>query len=309
MKTIIVGSVALDTVETPFGVHKDILGGSAVHASLAASFFESVGIVGIVGKDFPREHLDFLTGCGIDVSGIHMADGETFRWSGYYEYDMNQAHTRETHLNVLTSFEGKLPESYRSAEYVFLANIDPDVQLSVLSQVQNAKFVACDTMNFWIESKQDALWKVLRKVDLVLMNDAEIRQLTKMSSIPQAAKSLIKSGVKSVIVKKGEHGALFFSKNDHFSAPSYPQETLKDPTGAGDSFAGGLIGFLSYTRDISPENIRRGIVVGSVMASFNVEDFGCDRIRVLKEDEIYRRFEEFRSFSAFEQLDPIATRR
>ena len=188
-----------------------------------------------------------------------------------------------------------------------MANVDPDVQLTVLSKMRRPKFIASDTMNFWIGHKQEALWKVLQKVDFVLMNDAEIRELTKEASLPLAAKKLFSRGVANVIIKKGEHGALYFSPNDHFSAPSFPQDGLKDPTGAGDSFAGGFMGYLAYTGDLTPGNIRRAIIIGSVMASFNVEDFGCGRMRRLREDEIYRRFEDFRRFSEFEQIEPLVT--
>lgn len=305
MSVLIVGSIGLDTVETPFGRKQDILGGSGIHASVAASFHCATAIVGVAGSDFSQEHLDFLKSKNIDVSGLQIRPGETFRWSGYYEYDMNQAHTRDTRLNVYASFDPKIPDKLRKSEFVFLANLDPEIQLKVLDQLDKPKFVAMDTMDFWINSKREALHRVIERVDLVLMNDGEARQFTETPNLPLAANRLLKMGAKSVIIKKGEHGALLFSKEHHFSAPSYPQDQLRDPTGAGDSFAGGFIGYLAQTRDVSEKNLRRAIIVGSVMASFNVEDFSLDRMKRLKQKEIVGRFEEFRRFSEFEALSAL----
>ena len=306
MKVLIVGSIGLDTVETPFGKKIDILGGSAVHAAVSSAFYANTAIMGVAGTDFPKEYIDVLKAMKIDTSGIQILCGETFRWSGYYEYDMNQAHTRDTRLNVYNLFEAKIPEKFKKAEYVFLANLDPEMQLKIIEQLENPKIVAVDTMDFWIKNKNAALKEVIKHVDFVLMNDGEARQFMQTPNIPVAASRLLKMGVKAVIIKKGEHGALLFSNGVHFSAPSYPQKSLRDPTGAGDSFAGGFIGYLAASRDISQSNIRRAIIVGSVMASFNVEDFSLDRMKRLKPCEIHERFGEFRSFSEFEAISTQA---
>ncbi|PIS28079.1 sugar kinase [Candidatus Saganbacteria bacterium CG08_land_8_20_14_0_20_45_16] len=304
MTVLIVGTLGLDTIETPFGLKKDILGGSAVHAAMAASFYSQAAIVGVVGADFPTEHLALLKERGIDVSGIEVGKGETFRWSGYYEYDMNQAHTRDTRLNVYNTFDPKVPDKLKKAEYVFLANLDPQLQLKVIKQLDSPKLIAMDTMDFWINNKREALREVIKQVDFLLLNDGEARQFMETPNIPLAAARLRQLGAKSVIIKKGEHGALLFDQGGrHFSAPSYPQEMLRDPTGAGDSFAGGFIGYLARTQDVSSANIRRAIVVGSVMASFNVEDFSLDRMKRLTPQEIGRRFDEFRGFAEFGALN------
>ncbi|MFH1362357.1 MAG: PfkB family carbohydrate kinase [bacterium] len=302
MKLLIVGTIGLDTIETPFGKRENILGGSVIHAATSASFYTEPAIVGVAGQDFPAEHLEFLKSRKIDVSGVQIMPGETFRWSGYYEYDMNQAHTRETCLNLYENFDPKIPDHLRGAEYVFLANLDPALQIKVLDQLKSPKVVAMDTMNFWIENKRALLAEVIKRVDVVLMNDGEVRQFTGVPNIPQAAAKLRQLGVKDIIIKKGEHGALLFMPGSHFSAPSYPQNVLRDPTGAGDSFAGGFMGYLAKTNDLAEKNLRRAIIVGSVMASFNVEDFSLDRLKRLTEKEIFARFEEFRGFSEFEAL-------
>jgi sugar/nucleoside kinase (ribokinase family) len=302
MSVLIVGSIGLDTVETPFGKKEDILGGSAIHAGISSSFHAPTAIMGVAGADFPKKYLDFLKSKCIDVSGIQILPGETFRWSGYYEFDMNQAHTRDTKLNVYSLFDPKVPDNLKKSEYVFLANLDPELQLKVIDQLENPKIIAMDTMNFWIENKREALHEVIKRVDLVLMNDGEVRQFMETPNIPVAADRLLKLGAKAVIIKKGEHGALLFSKDDHFSAPSYPQDMLRDPTGAGDSFAGGFIGYLAKVGDLSIRNVRRAIIVGSVMASYNVEDFSLDRMKRLERKEIVDRFHEFKKFSEFESI-------
>jgi len=305
MSALIVGTMALDTLETPFGAKADVLGGSAVHSGVAASFFTEVSIVAPIGEDFPQEHLDFLKSRKIDIDGLQKIKGETFRWSGYYEFDMNQAHTRETQLNVLTEFSPKLSPKLSSLPIVFLANLDPEIQLSIINQVKGPKLIAADTMDFWIKSKKDALYEVIKKVDFMLMNESEVRMFMETPNIPLAARRLLKLGVKSVIIKQGEHGALLFTENGHFSAPSYPQDTFKDPTGAGDSFAGGFIGYLAKSGDFSEENIRKALILGSTMASFNIEDFSLDRMRSLKQHEIIDRYNEFREFSKFEAIDNL----
>lgn len=302
MTVLIVGTIGLDTIETPFGKKESILGGSAVHASVSSSFYAKTAILGVAGSDFPEQHLEFLRSRRIDTSGIAILAGDTFRWSGYYEFDMNQAHTRDTRLNVYTLFDPVLPANLKSSEYVFLANLDPELQLKVLDQLEGPELVAMDTMDFWIRNKRDALHEVIKRVDVVLMNDGEARQFMETPNIPIAASRLLELGARAVIIKKGEHGALLFSDGVHFSAPSYPQHMLRDPTGAGDSFAGGFIGYLAKTRDLSQANIRRAIIVGSAMASFNVEDFSLDRMKRLKHKEIIERFDEFRRFSEFEPI-------
>ncbi len=298
---LIVGSMALDTVKTPIGEAVDALGGAADYSSVAASFFSPVQLVGVVGSDFPVEHLDFLSSRNIDLTGVQIVQGgQTFRWSGYYDFDLNVAHTLETHLNVFADFSPTLPDDYRAADYVFLANIDPDLQLEVLNQVTNPKLTMCDTMNFWIEGKRSALLKVLERVDIAVLNDAEARQLTGTLSTIKAAKEIQCIGPKVVIIKKGEHGALLFHNGRHFSAPSYPLETIADPTGAGDSFAGGFIGYLASKDDISEKSMRKAVVYGSVMASFNVEDFSLNRMRTLDSKQINSRYQAFRDIAFFD---------
>ncbi len=294
----IVGSVALDTVKTPFGERKEVLGGAATYASYAASFFTKPGIVAVVGEDFPNEHLELLKKRGIDLSGVKK-QGKTFRWQGYYEYDMNEAKTVKTELNSFEGFRPELPEQYKNAKYVFLANIDPELQLSVLEQVRKPELVVLDTMNLWIETKKRQLIDVIRKVDVLLLNDSEVRQLFETPSLVKAAIAALKLGPKQVIIKKGEHGALLFTDGSHFSAPGYPLENIKDPTGCGDSFAGAMIGHLAKTGDNSEKNIRKAIIYGSVIASFNAEDFSLERIKRLTIPEIEKRFSEFRAMQEF----------
>jgi sugar/nucleoside kinase (ribokinase family) len=302
MTVLIVGTIGLDTIETPFGKKEAVLGGSCTHASVAASFFAPTAIVGVVGADFPEENLRFLNSRRIDTSGVRKLPGETFRWSGYYEYDMNTAHTKETKLNLYNSFDPVVPDDLKTAEYLFLANLNPELQLKALKQMKKPKLVAMDTMNYWIEHKREALHEVIKHVDVLLLNDGEAREFMETPNIPVAASRLLKLGVKSVIIKKGEHGALLFTDGVHFAAPSYPQDQLRDPTGAGDSFAGGFVGYLAKSGDLSEGNIRRAIIVGSVMASFNVEDFSLDRLKRLKDKEIHERFAAFKRFSEFESI-------
>jgi ribokinase len=296
---LIVGSIAFDSIETPFGKVEDVLGGAATYAATAASLFTDVQLVGVVGQDFPQEHLDFLRGRGVDLKGVQVAEGKTFRWSGYYDFDLNTAHTRDTQLNVFEHFDPQIPEEYRDAEYVFLANINPELQLRVLDQVRKPKLVLCDTMNLWIHLSKDKVLEVLRRVDVALMNDGEARQLFETPSLVRAGRRLLEAGPKVGIIKKGEHGALLFSKNTFFAAPSYPLEEVLDPTGAGDSFAGGLAGFVAYTNDPSVENLRKGIVYGSIVASFNVEDFSLNALRRIVPEDVARRYEEFVEMTQF----------
>jgi sugar/nucleoside kinase (ribokinase family) len=298
---LIVGSVAFDSVKTPLGEVDNVLGGAAVYSSTAASFFSPVQLVGVVGQDFPEEHLGFLRSRGVDLEGLQVQPGETFRWKGYYDFDINQAHSLETHLNVFETFRPALPESYRDARYVFLANIDPELQLEVLEQVRAPRLTLCDTMNFWIERKREALLEVLKRVDVAFMNDAEARQLCGTYSLVQAARQVMSLGPKSVIIKKGEHGAVMFTRESHFSAPSYPLEEVRDPTGAGDTFEGGFIGYLAHVDHVTDATLRKAIVYGSVLASFNVEDFSLNRMRRLTMEEIHERYREFRRIAFFEE--------
>lgn len=300
---LIVGSMALDSVRTPAGEVQDALGGAADYASIAASFFAPVQLVGVVGDDFPQEHLDFLASRRIDLGGVQIIPGgKTFRWAGYYDFDLNVAHTLDTQLNVFADFAPSLPAGFKDAPYVFLANIDPDLQLQVVKQVQKPKLTVCDTMNFWIEGKPDALRALLSHVDIAFVNDAEARQLTGQMSVVKAAKALQKLGPKTVIIKKGEHGALLFHGDEHFAAPSYPLEDIADPTGAGDSFAGGFIGYVASQDDISIATLRRAVVYGSVMASYNVEDFSLNRMRTLTPGDIATRYRAFQEIAHFEAL-------
>ncbi len=294
----IVGSVALDTVRTPFGEVKEVLGGAATYSSYAASFFAKPGIVAVVGNDFPEEHLQLLRSRDIELSGIRR-EGKTFRWQGYYEYDMNEAKTVKTELNSFKNFNPQLPESYKNVKYVFLANINPQLQLQVLEQVRKPKLAMLDTMNLWIKSAKPQLLDVIKKVDILLLNDSEARQLFETPSLVKAAASARKLGPKHVIIKKGEHGALYFTDSTHFNAPGYPLETIKDPTGCGDSFAGGLIGYLAKTDDVSERNIRKAIIYGSALASFNAEDFSLNRLKSVTLKDIENRYKEFEDIREF----------
>ncbi len=302
-KVLVVGSVALDNVKTPFGDMHNVLGGAASYSSVAASFFAPVNLVGVVGEDFPAEHIEFLLSHGIDLTGLQYMDGKTFRWSGYYEYDMNQAHTVDTQLNVFQQFKPQIPESYRESEFVFLANIDPELQLQVLDQIKAPKLVVCDTMNFWITNKKEALLEVLKRVDVAFMNDAEARQLCDTFSIVKAANMIRELGPATVVVKKGEHGAVMMSEDKFFSAPSYPIEEVKDPTGAGDSFAGGFIGYTACNGDICEKTFRQAIIYGSTLASFNVQDFSLRRMSSLTRSDILGRYCEFQNFTHFDAIE------
>lgn len=302
MSILVVGSVAFDSVETPFGKADNVLGGSATYFSTAASYFSEVKLVAVVGEDFPDEHIDFLKSKGVDVDGLKKMQGKTFRWEGRYDYDLNEAHTLATHLNVFEKFQPEVPEAYRKSPYVFLANIDPAIQWNVLEQVKKPKFVACDTMNFWIEGKPEALKRLLSKVDLFVLNEGEAREFAKEPNLIKASKKILSYGPKTVIIKRGEYGALMFNGSAIFSAPAYPLESIFDPTGAGDSFAGGLMGYLANTDDTSESNIRQAIIFGSVMASFNVEDFSLNRLKTLTLKEIQERYRQFKQLTHFEDI-------
>ncbi|MDO8684451.1 MAG: PfkB family carbohydrate kinase [Armatimonadota bacterium] len=300
-----VGSLALDSVKTPLGKVDEALGGAAVYSAVAASFFSRAMVVGVAGEDFPRQHLEFLESRSIDTQGIQLVPGKSFRWAGRYDYDLNQAHTLRTELNVFSDFHPVIPEAYKDAKYVFLANIDPGLQLEVLGQLRGPKLVICDTMNFWIEGKRDKVIEVLGKSDIAFMNDAEARELCGTTSLVKAADVIRSYGPKVAIIKKGEHGALMFTDHTHFAAPAYPLAEVKDPTGAGDSFAGGFIGYLARTDDLSERNLRKAVVYGSTLASFNVEDFSLERFRRLTYPEIMERYKEFKHISFFEEVDML----
>jgi sugar/nucleoside kinase (ribokinase family) len=302
MSIVVVGTVAFDTVETPFGRGENVLGGSATYFSTSASFFTDVSLVAVVGEDFPAEHVKFLQSRDINTDGLQRIPGKTFHWTGKYGYDLNEAQTLDTQLNVLTEFKPKLPESYRAAEYLFLANIDPDLQMEVLEQMHKPKLVACDTMNFWISSKPEALRRVLQKVDIVVINEGEARQFTGEPNLVKAARQIISLGCKRLVVKRGEYGVLMFTADTVFAAPAYPLEDVFDPTGAGDTFAGGFMGYLANTGDLSEDGIRQAIVFGSVMASFNVEDFSLDRMKRLDYNEIEARYKSFKALTSFRDI-------
>lgn len=299
MSLLVVGSMALDSIETPFGKIKEGLGGSATHFSAAASFFAKVKLVAVVGRDFPEKYVDFLRSRGVDLKGLARAPGKTFRWSGRYKGDLNEAETLKTELNVFEDFQPELPEAYRRARFVFLANIDPDLQRRVAEQIRNPILVACDTMNFWIESKPRALRKTLSKVDILFINEGEAQQLAGEPNLFRAARKLLSMGPSTVVIKRGAYGALLFQKNHLFWAPAYPLETVKDPTGAGDSFAGGFMGYLSRRRELSPGRLRRAVVYGSIMASFCVEDFSLNRMRRVSSVEIQDRYKIFSKLTRF----------
>ena len=303
MALLAVGSVALDSVETPFGSRREVLGGSATYFSTCASFFGPVRLVAVVGEDFPEEHLLFLRSRGVDLAGLARRPGRTFRWSGRYEFDLNQAHTLDTQLNVFADFRPELPESYRDSSHVFLGNIDPELQCRVVDQIRAPRFVAADTMNFWIESKRRSLLEALKRVDLLFVNDAEARQLAGEHNVVRAARAILTLGPKAVVVKRGEYGALFFSGEEVFAASAYPLPELFDPTGAGDSFAGGFMGYLARAPGLDHGTMRRAIVLGGVLASFAVEKFSLERLRELSADEIRGRFGEFRRLTHFEDLE------
>lgn len=295
---IIVGTMALDTIETPFGKVDNALGGSATYASYAASFFSKPGIISIIGNDFPKIYIEELKKRNINLEGVKK-EGKTFRWDGYYEFDMNEAKTLRTYLNALETFKPKIPEKYKNAKYLFLANIDPSIQLEIINGIKNPKLVLTDTMNFWIEHKKEDLIKVIKKTDILLLNDSEVRQLFNTVNLVQAANKALKLGPKAVIIKKGEHGALLFTKEKHFNAPGYPLENIKDPTGCGDTFGGALIGYLAKTKNKEESNIRKAIIYASVLASHNAEDFSLERLKKINQEDIEKRFNEMKEIREF----------
>lgn len=300
MSILCVGSVALDSVETPFGKADRVLGGSAVYFSAAATLFHPVQVVGVIGDDYPVEELRFLQERGADLSGIERATGKSFFWAGRYHYDLNTRDTLDTQLGVFAEFEPKIPESFRDARFVFLGNIDPALQHDVLDQVAAPEVVACDTMNFWIEGAREPLLELLGRVRVLLVNDEEVRQLAGQANLLKAARWVQDQGPEIVVVKKGEHGAILFADDWMFYVPGFPLEEVFDPTGAGDSFAGGFMGHLARSGDVTPATLRRAMVFGSALGSFACERFSVERLRGLDTDNVAARVEEFRRLTAFE---------
>jgi len=304
MSVLIVGSVALDDIKTPAAEHPDLLGGSASYGAVAASFFSPVNFVGIVGEDFPKEHIELLRSRRIDLDGLQIVPGKTFRWSGEYLLDMNTRETRSVALNVFEHFSPNLPTAYKSTPFVLLANIAPDLQHHVLDQVENPRFVIADTMDLWISIAKESLIRLLGRVDMLILNDGEARQLTGESNLVKAAKAILALGPKFVAIKKGEHGCLLFGNGgEFFSCPAFPLEEIHDPTGAGDTFAGGLIGMLARESDSGPVDfwaLRRGVVFGTVLASYNVEAFSLERLKTVDAAQIEDRCRRLRALSQFE---------
>ncbi len=303
MSVLVVGSLALDSIETPFGSVRDAIGGSAVYISTAASYFLSpVRLLGVVGGDFPRHALRFLEERNVDLDGLEIVqDGKTFRWSGRYHYDLNERDTLSTELNVFEKFNPKVPESFRKTRVVCLGNIDPVLQLSVLDQLEKPRIVVCDTMNYWIERKNAELRKTLERINVLILNDSEARLLSREPNLIKAARAIRAMGPSVLIIKKGEHGALLTTEQIVFSAPAYPMENIFDPTGAGDSFAGGFVGWLARTDDMSEENLKRAVIYGSTLASFCVERFSIDGLRDITYLQIQDRFRSFRELSRFDE--------
>ncbi len=300
MSLVVVGSVALDSVKTPHGAVDEALGGSATYFSTAASYFTTVRLAAVVGEDFPEAHLEFLRKKGVILDGLERKPGQTFRWRGEYGKELSEAKTLETHLNVFETFRPRLPASYTDTPFLFLANIDPALQYEVLSQVKHPKWVACDTMNFWISGKRDALLKILGEVDALIINEGESYLLAQESHLPKVAKTILGFGPKRLIIKRGEYGAVMFTPQGIFSAPAYPVEKVIDPTGAGDSFAGGFMGYLAASGEMTDAAMRRAVVYGSVMASFNVEAFSLDGMRNLTKEAIIKRYQELKQVTFFE---------
>jgi sugar/nucleoside kinase (ribokinase family) len=301
MSLLVVGSVAYDAVETPFGKCEKMLGGSASHFSISASFFTDVGIVGVVGSDFGDQEVFESRNIGTrDLERIE--GGKTFRWEGRYDYDLNVAHTLCTELNVFADFEPKLSEESKSSRLLFLGNIQPDLQRGVRQQMPDAELVALDTMNLWIEHTRDSLIRTIEGVDVVIINDAEARQLTKIPNLIKAAREILGWGPKALIIKRGEYGAALFTTENYFAIPAYPLESVFDPTGAGDTFAGGFMGYLASQESLDDGAMRRAMIFGSVMASFNVEEFGTERVRRLTHEEINDRFRAFKRMTHFDEI-------
>jgi sugar/nucleoside kinase (ribokinase family) len=300
---LVVGSVAFDAVETPFGKRERMLGGSATHFALAASFFSDVRVVGVVGGDFGHEEIEVFRERGIDIEDLEIVPaGDTFFWRGRYDFDLNTAHTLDTQLNVFADFKPKLSDASKQSRFAFLGNIQPSLQSEVREQVAGAELVALDTMNYWINTVPDAVWDAVRRVNVVIINDAEARQLAGEPNLIRAARKILSEGPRALVIKRGEYGAALFTNDSYFAIPAYPLESVFDPTGAGDTFAGGFMGYLASQQAADDETMRRAMIYGSVMASFNVEEFGTERVRRLTHEEINARFREFKRMTHFEEI-------
>jgi sugar/nucleoside kinase (ribokinase family) len=303
MSLLVVGSVAFDAVETPFGKREKMLGGSAAHFSISASFFTDVRVVGVVGGDFSHEDEEVFERHNVDTTDLErIPEGKTFRWSGRYDFDLNTAHTLDTQLNVFADFKPKLSQAARQSRLVFLGNIQPELQREVREQVAGAELVALDTMNLWINIARDSLLEAIKGVHLVIINDAEARQLTDEPNLIKAAREVLSWGPQALIVKRGEYGAALFTRDNYFAIPAYPLESVFDPTGAGDTFAGGFMGYMASQEKLDEAAMRRAMIFGSVMASFNVEEFGTDRVQRLTHAEINERFRAFKQMTNFEEI-------
>lgn len=302
-KLLVVGTVAYDSIETPFGKVENVLGGSALHFTSAASFFTDVGIIASVGKDFDLEDISYLKTRSVDMSGIQVDEGKTFRWEGRYGFDLNQAITLKTELNVIENFRPRIPENFKDAEFVFLANIDPEIQSHVIDQLERPAVVVLDTMNLWIEHKLDALMHAIGKIDMLVINEAELREISKEHNLVKGARKILEKGPKCIVAKRGEYGALMVNRDEIFLCPAYPLEDVFDPTGAGDTFAGGFMGYLSNVGEASGETIKQAIIMGSLMASFNVEDFSVNRLKALGYDEIRQRYHSFKKCIDFGEVE------
>lgn len=303
MSLLVVGSVAFDAVETPFGKREKMLGGAATHFALSASFYTNVRVVGVVGDDFGREEDQVFAERNIDTTDLErITGGRTFFWRGRYDYDLNTAHTLDTQLNVFADFKPKLSDAAKNSRLVFLANIQPDLQREVREQVKGAELVGLDTMNFWIESARESLIETIKVVNVVIINDAEARHLTDEPNLIKAARKILQGGPKALVVKRGEYGAALFTRDSYFAIPAYPLESVFDPTGAGDTFAGGFMGYLASQQKIDEAAMRRAMIFGSVMASFNVEEFGTERVRRLTHEEINERFRRFKQMTHFDEI-------
>ncbi|MGD9899789.1 MAG: PfkB family carbohydrate kinase [Calditrichaceae bacterium] len=299
MSILVVGSIAFDTVETPHGTANDSLGGSALYFSAAASFFSNVNVVGVVGSDFDMSRISFLKKRNVNFEGLYVESGETFRWGGRYHQDMNRRDTLYTYLNVFEDFQPRIPAQYKDAEYVFLANIDPELQYQVLEQINKPKLVVLDTMNFWISGKRKILEEVIKKCDIIILNDEETRELTDELNLIKAVRKIKDMGPKTLVIKKGEHGALLYNDDKFFFTPAYPIEKVIDPTGAGDSFAGGFLGYIAKSGNHSDETLRKALIYGSSIASYNVEDFSFKSLISLTQEQLDYRYGEFESLTRF----------
>jgi len=299
MSILVVGSTALDTIKTPFGKAERILGGSAIYFSLSAINFAPVSIVAVVGEDFPKKHIQFLQDKGIDTQGLNIESGKTFHWEGEYSWDFSNPKTIKTDLNVFAGFDPKIPKDYQNSSYIFLANIDPTIQMKVLNQIKKPKLIACDTMNYWIENKRTELLKLFKKIDILIINEAESRELTNQNNLIKAAKDLLKLGPKIIVIKKGEHGVLVFTENSIFTTPAYLMESISDPTGAGDTFAGGFIGYLAQSKKLNQESLRKAAIYGTIMATFAVEDFSLRKLGKISKVDIDERIKKFKQITSF----------